>query len=368
MKTFVTHRACGILCLAGALSIGSAFGASSLESLKAGNATLKSAGALAFGPDGILFVGDSMGASIVALDTNDRTPVATPPAIEVKSINEKIAGLLGSAPDQILINDIAVNPLSKKIYISVSRGRGPEAAPVILRVDSTGKISEVALEGIRYSSVSLVDAPADVKDQRGQSKRTEAITGLAYLNGKVIVAGLSNEEFSSNLRSIPFPFQTAVKGASVEIYHGSHGRFETNSPVRTFVAYNINNEPNILAAYTCTPLVRIPVSELTPGNKVKGSTIAELGNRNRPLDMIVYQKDGHNYILMANSSRGVMKLATDKLEGYKSITAQTEVTGVPYETIASLKGVQQLDKYDDSNAMILAGDGGKLDLRSIPLP
>jgi hypothetical protein len=63
------------------------------------------------------------------------------PAIEVKSINEKIAGLLGSTPDQVLINDVAVNPLSKKIYISVSRGRGPEAVPVILRVDSAGEDS-----------------------------------------------------------------------------------------------------------------------------------------------------------------------------------------------------------------------------------
>ncbi len=236
---------------------------------------------------------------------------------------------------------------------------------MILRVGSDGKITELALDSIKFSSISLVDAPADVKDQRGQSKRTEAITGLAFLNGKVIVSGLSNEEFSSNLRSIPFPFQTAGKGASIEIYHGSHGRFETNSPVRTFVAYTINNEPNILAAYTCTPLVRIPVSELTPGNKVKGKTIAELGNRNRPLDMIVYQKDGHNYILMANSSRGVMKLATDNLDGYKAITAQTEVTGVPYETIADLKGVQQLDKYGDTHALILAGDGGKLYLHTI---
>jgi hypothetical protein len=27
---------------------------------------------------------------------------------------------------------------------------------------------------------------------------------------------------------------------------------------------------------------------------VMGTTIAELGNRNRPLDMIVYQKNGRN--------------------------------------------------------------------------
>ena len=188
------------------------------------------------------------------------------------------------------------------------------------------------------------------------------------MNGNVVVAGLSNEEFSSSLRSIPYPFQQGVKGAGIEIYHGSHGRFETNAPVRTFVAYQIQKQPYILAAYTCTPLVKIPVADLKPGSKVKGTTIAELGNRNRPLDMIVYHKDGHDYILMSNSSRGVMKMSAEGLDGYKPITAHTEVTGVPYQTIAELKGVEQLDKYDDSNALILQAENGSLDLRSIPLP
>jgi len=45
-------------------------------------------------------------------------------------------------------------------------------------------------------------------------------------------------------------------------------------------------------AYTCTPLVQFAIPDLKPGAKVKGKTIAELGNRNRPLDMIDYQKDG----------------------------------------------------------------------------
>lgn len=107
--------------------------------------------------------------------------------------------------------------------------------------------------------------------------------------------------------------------------------------------------------------------ELKAGNKVKGVTIAELGNRNRPLDMIVYGKAGAQFILMANSSRAVMKLPTAKLESYPGITAQTE-QGVPYETIAALKGVQQLDKLDDKYAMMLIDDAGSLDLRAVLLP
>lgn len=345
-----------------------AFGAST-GSMTAGKAQLKSAGPLAFGPDGILFVGDSVGATIMALDVDDHTPARSGGSLEIKGINEKIAAMLGTAADQITIQDVAVNPISKNVYLSVSRGRGPDAVPIILRADAAGKITEVSLDNIKHASVSLPDPPAIAADSpRAQNQRMEIITAVKYVDGKVLVAGLSNEEFSSSLRSIPFPFSEASKAAGIEIWHGSHGRFETNAPVRTFVPYEIDHKSSILAAYTCTPLVKISVSELQPGSKVKGTTIAELGAGNKPLDMIVYVKDGKHFILMANSARGVMKLPADNLETFSPITKQTQATGVPYETIASLKGVQQLDKFDDASAMVLMTSGTSLDLRTVPLP
>ena len=331
--------------------------------MPSGKVELKSAGALAMGPDGILFVGDSVGGAIVALDVDDRTPSKSGASLEIKGINEKIAAMLGTAADQILIQDVVVNPdLEKRLHRGFPRTRRrcrfpSSCAPP--RVASSPKFRSPASS---IMSVALLDQPQQDR------QRMETITQLKYVDGKVLIAGLSNEEFSSSLRSIPFPFQAASKGTGIEIWHGSHGRFETQAPVRTFVPYEINGEKAILAAYTCTPLVRIPVSELKAGNKVKGTTIAELGNRNKPIDMIVYAKGGKHYILMANSSRGVMKLTADNLETYQPITKQTETTGVPYETIASLKGVQHLDKYDDANALVLMGDGGSLDLRTVPLP
>jgi hypothetical protein len=336
-----------------------AFGATTMQT---GKAALKSAGALAIGPDGVLFVGDSAGAVIYALDVNDRATAKTGGSIEIKGINEKIAAMLGIAADQIAINDVAVHPASKNVYLTVSRGKGADAIPVILRVDPAGKITEVALDNVKYASVALPDSP------QADRQRMETITSIKYVGGNLLVAGLSNEEFSSSLRSIPYPFKEYSKAAGIEIYHGSHGRFETNAPVRTFVPYEINHQQSILAAYTCTPLVKIPVSELKPGNKVKGTTIAELGNGNRPLDMIVYTKNGKHFILMSNSSRGVMKLPADDLDSFKPIVAHTETAGVPYETIATLKGVTQLDKFDDTNAVVLIGSGASMDLRTIPLP
>jgi hypothetical protein len=192
------------------------------------------------------------------------------------------------------------------------------------------------------------------------------------VDGRVIVAGLSNEEFSSRLLAIPFPFSETGKGTSIEIYHGAHGRFETKSPVRTFVPFKIAGEQHILASYTCTPLVKFPVSDLKPGTHVKGTTVAELGNRNRPLDMIVYQKGGKDFLLLANSSRGVMKISTEGIGKAESITEPVKdggTRGQTYDTIGELKGIIQLDSLDKENALVLVQtEGGSQNLQSIALP
>ncbi len=332
------------------------------SSLKPGKADLKSAGPLAFAPEGILLVGDSMAAAVYAIDTQDRTP-STASTVDVKDVGDKVAALLGTTADQIMINDLAVNPISHKIYLSISRGRGPTAAPVIVRMETTGKLEEVALENVRYSKALLPNAA------EGARERPESITDLAFVDNQVIVAGLSSEEFSSNLRSIPFPFQTVSKGSNIEIWHGSHGRFETNSPVRTFVPYQYKQEQLILAAYTCTPLVKFPLKQLQPGSKVQGTTIAEMGAGNRPIDMIVYSKGGKDYLLMSNNSLGVTKMSTERLETYNAITTPISgKAGVPYETL-DLKGVEQLDKLDNNTAVVLQKSAtGSIGIRSIALP
>ena len=112
----------------------------------------------------------------------------------------------------------------------------------------------------------MTDAPEDKMSEgrRPRNRRLESITDLAFINGKLAIAGLSNEEFASTLRLMPFPFEKEVMASSVEIFHGAHGKKETHSPIRTFIPMDIAGKPNIVASYTCTPLVRIPVSDLKP--------------------------------------------------------------------------------------------------------
>src|SRR3954451_12784354 len=137
-----------------------AFAADPSASLKKGTPDLKSAGPLTFGPDGILFVGDTRGAALFAIDTGDRTPGTEQGAIEVEDLGAKVAALLGTDPKQVMISDLAVNPASGKAYLSVSRGRGPDAAPVLLRVGRDGKLEEVALEGVRFARTDVPNPPA----------------------------------------------------------------------------------------------------------------------------------------------------------------------------------------------------------------
>ena len=333
--------------------------------LTAGKVGLKSAGALAFGPSGVLFVGDSAAGMLVAIDTEDTKAPASAVKINVNGVDAKIAALVGISANQLVVNDVAVNPISKNVYLSAARGRNPDAMPLIVRVDASGTVTPLNLDNAKHASVSLTDAPA------GDRQRMQTITDMAYINGNVMVAGLSNEEWSSALRSIPYPFTAAPKGATLQIWHSSHGQYETMSPIRTFTPYTIGGQQYVLAAYTCTPLVKIAVNQLKPGAKVKGVEIADLGAGNQPLDMVPYKKDGHEYILIANSSYGVVKLRADKLESYPAIDSPTvtDVAGVPYDKISSVRDVRHLAQIDDSNVLLVMGkSGGASTLQTMALP
>jgi len=342
---------------------GSANAADLTASLTKGTIELKSAGQLAFAADGVMFIGDSQAATIYAVATED-TKEAKFEKFKIEGVNEKIANPLGVDAKQLGISDLATNPISGNIYFSVSRGKGNDAKPAIVRVTPKGKIEEFSLKDVKFSKVAISNP---VKEG---PNRQYAITQMAFVKDRLYVAGLSNEEFESTFRSIPFPFKDSDKGTGIKIYHGAHGKFETNSPVRTVVACEIKGEATLLAAYQCTPLVKIPISQLKPGEKVTGTTVAELGNGNRPLDMITYTKDGKEYLLMANNKHGVLKIPTEGIEKVEGIEKKIDGTsGQKAEKVAQYKGVTQLDNYGKTLVvMLMAGEGGAQNLEAVDLP
>ena len=364
------------LTLLTALAVSSIGNAANLWQLKNGTPDLKSAGTLAFGPDGIIFVGDQKGAAVFAIDTADGKGKAAEVSLNLVGVADRVAKALNVSAKDVKVNDLAVNPATGRTFLAVTKGSGSDATPALVKVDAKGTFSEVSLKNIGFSKVALPNAPADkaVKSRRGmRNSRDDAITDLAYVDGRVIVSGLaaSNEgRMGSTVREIAFPFVEADQGSRIEIFHGAHGRTEDGSAIRTFVPFNINGEPTLLAGYVCTPLVKFPLSSLKSGEKTIGTTVAELGNRNRPLDMIVYEKGGKDFLLLANSARGIMKISTEDIATREGINKRISGTaGQPYETIAAWQGVVQLDKVNATTAVVLIQfENEALQLKTVELP
>jgi hypothetical protein len=327
---------------------------------------MTSVGPLLFGSSGVLFAADPQAATVYALDLGTQASSGKPGTAPVDKLDEKIAGLLGTTPAEIAITDLAVNPISHNSFVGVMRGQGANARPALLRVDGTGNVALVSLDSVKYTSVTLPN-PAAVSTN-GRGGRTQSVTDMAFIDGRLYVAGLSNEEFASKLWSVAYPFAAPDNGTSVEIYHSSHGQFETRAPVMTFLPYKIGSESDILAAYTCTPLVKFSLGSLKSGQKVTGSTIIDLGAGNQPLDMITYAKGGQNYLLLANSKYGIVKVPTGQLAGLPTITTQMDTAG-SFEPVPAMTNVEQLDLLDATHAATIThGQNGGKSLQTTDLP
>jgi hypothetical protein len=355
--------------------------------LQAGTADLRSAGPITFGPTGILFLADNVLAKVFAIDVADPGPAAGPEPFELENVDVRVGSFLGCEAGDVTIWDMAVHPVSHNVYLSVQRGRGDAGQPVLVRIDRLdGSITDVPLDNVPVAQAAIADAPAedderlDITLPQGEEGeelqvgertirilrrpiRTATVTDMAYVDGALLVAGLSNEEFSSKLRRIPFPFSDDVTGNNLEIFHVSHGQWETAAPIRTFVPYD--GGQSILASYTCTPVVHFPLADLTPGTKIVGRTVADLGAVNQPLGMVSFVQDGEEYLLVTNTAHGLVKIACRDIDSQAPLTEPTEPVGVPRET-KDLQGITRLANLNGSYVLALqADDVGREHLRSI---
>jgi hypothetical protein len=355
--------------------------------LQRGTVELRSSGPITFGPEGVLFVADSAAATIHAIAVADAGEFSDAEPFDLEHVDEHVASYLGAAVSDVAIHDLAVHPATHDVYLSVQRGHGDDARAVLVCIDHLdGSVSDVDLTDVPTASVALDDAPEETDDRSDVTLPTDGtgeeltfgdrtirilkrpirmatVTDLAYVDGALLVAGLSNEEFASKLRRIPVPFGGDVESNNLEIFHVSHGQWETAAPIRTFVPYEGGR--SILASYTCTPVVHFSLDDVETHTKVVGRTVAELGAMNQPLDMVSYTIDGEEHVLVANSSHGLIKIATRDIDDQPGLTEPKEPVGVPRE-VEDLQGIVKLENLDGTHVLALQvdQDGGK-HLRSL---
>ncbi len=357
--------------------------------LEIGTPDLESIGPIAFGPESILFLADNLGAAIVAVAVGDGEAASEASPVNVDKLDTRLAAYLGCSRDDVFIRDMAVHPSTHEVYLSVTRGSGAAAIALLITVASDGSLSEVPLKEVSFARTAIEDAPTEgderedvrlVQDDREgedyetssgdhmrlarERLRTLTVTDMSYVDGVLLVAGASNEEFASTLRRIPFPFNGDSRANSLEIYHVSHGKYETASPIRTFVPYG--DTQSVLASYTCTPVVHFALDDLQAGTQIMGRTVAELGSMSTPIDMVSYSSDGEEYLLVSNTHNPLTKIASRDIPTQEALTEPQEPVGVPRQALPH-EGVGRMANLGGGHVvMIQQDDEGNLDLQSYP--
>ena len=299
-------------------------------------------GVLEFGLEDTLFVADSAAGTITAYDLpNDGVPPAENRAFNLLDVDALVAEALG-AEGRILYNDLAVHPVTRAAYVSLSASIGDNPTSAVVSITAEGEVSVVDLSSILSTTFTLAEtADAGVTFWRDIPAPTLTITDLDYVNGELFVSGLSTGEFASTLRRIAYPFDGSEMSSSIEMFHAAHGQNETRAPIRAMSVIDLDGAATVIAAYTCTPLVTIPVEDLQDGTHVVGKTIAELGYGNRPLDVIPFsaanvQGEIESYVLVVNREMDADLISMEALEAAADAPGLSEP--IPY--LGATVGVQ----------------------------
>jgi hypothetical protein len=353
----------------------------------ADDSVLRSAGALAFDTGNTLFVGDGKAGVVHAFDLSEIVAdqsdyqLGRAQTFEGRTIfnnlDVEIASLLGVEAADVMINDMVVHKSSKQVFLSVHRGHGPEAEAVIVAVNQ-GNLDLVDLASADHSSISVGPVPTAETFEFGQELNTLAITDIDYYNGEILVAGLSNEEFSSKLRRIPFPFTDEVSTSSIEIWHAVHAQYETRAPIISQTVVELDGVPTLIAVYACTPIVRIPLTELTDGAEVRGTMIGEMGFGNTPLDIVPYVNawDGSENVVVTNTNRSAAALnleavaSADEMPHGEGVQPVFSVAGV-FQYPLPMSGTMHLDTLDENFAVVVRRspeDTRNIQLHTLAMP
>jgi hypothetical protein len=279
---------------------------------------------------------------------------AEPHPFNLRDVSKPIATALHARPDELRFEDMAFRPGTELAYVALTVDRGTTATPAIVAVDGSGHVAVLHLDALAQTTAHISDAPTpDKKFWRDIPESTLTITDLAYHDGKLYVAGLGNGNFASTLRIYDFPFDDKATATTVEMYHPVHDQLETRAPIRKMAVVTLDGEPSLVAAYTCTPLVVIPLKALVDGAHVKATTIAELGWGSAPVGMITFDTPQGAQLLLANSAKSADLMPLSAIAAaakQPSLSTPIQVPASPLEglkaTYLPLTGLAQMTLQD----------------------
>ena len=314
---------------------------------------IKFAGALEFADDGTLFVGDNHRGAIYAFELPAEEPEqptrrrarrrqAEAPKAQtgpgsIGDIDTKIADLLGVSAGSLEINDMAVHPTTHEIYISVTRIGNFASQAAIVVVSPKQHLRLLDMSSLAFQKQALTEfpqsdmtfavrgaGPSGPPLPRDIAKGEIALQSLAimdmeYYDGELFVSGVAHENFLSSLRRISVPFDGTQSVSNVQMYHIAHDQYESRAPIRAMSVQEIDGKPQLVAAYTCSPIVLVPLEDIKDGAKIAAHTIMDMGN-GQPLDMVPFQMGGQAALFVTNNSRTPRVIPLGGLSGARVVT------------------------------------------------
>ncbi|MEM6666144.1 MAG: hypothetical protein AAF638_07045 [Pseudomonadota bacterium] len=328
-------------------------------------AKIERATVLEFGLDDTLFIADSAQGKLFAYDLPDGGAAPSEDAaFNLLDMDKRLSTAIEFDTGSLTYNDLAVHPVTRDAYISLTFTQGGEPGTAVVAVNRAGDVDTVDLDSLSPTVFELQDAADEtVTVWRDIPAPTLTVTDLDYVDGELFVSGLSTGEFASTLRRVPVPFDGTSSATAVEIYHAAHAQMETRAPIRAMTVIDLDGVQTVVAAYTCTPLVTIPTADLEDGAMVTGNTIAELGYGNTPLEVIAFsaadmQGNIGSYVLVVNREMDADLITTEAM----GIAAAGEGLSDPIPYLGATAGVQTtplplsgvLHAADQDNQFILS--------------
>jgi len=262
----------------------------------------------------------------------------------------------------IIVNDMIFDSYSKNIYLSVSAKNKKSA---VFEITPTGKIAALDFNKVKHMTIDM-------------SAKATTFLDMQCYNETLYISTRTSKSFKSAILMIPTTVKAdaTIPSCNLTIYHGNHRIWESHAPAETFTISEIKKTPYFISTTTCTPLVMTRLDKMKPNAKIKGTTIAELGEGNIPFNIISYTKNQKHYVLTINSEYGVIK-TTEKylLENEKvnessfNRNANPEIKEMIILKDEKWQNVLNAVRIDEERAVVLTmPEAGDYKLSVVPLP